>query len=134
MQYAKQHAAPFVTASGIGRGAPGVAVPSASATTGAGSDYSTTNVQEPGVDEPDPVKTNGSTLFAYYNTNGDLQAVVRNITSDQLPISLLSEMKKDYSDFWITDLFEIASDVQSNYYVTLENSDKKIVLIRTSYG
>ncbi|MBS1660260.1 MAG: hypothetical protein JST68_04330 [Bacteroidetes bacterium] len=71
---------------------------------------------------------NGQTLFAYYNTNGELQAVVRNITSDQLPISLLSDMKKDYSDFWITDLFEIVSDDQTNYYVTLENSEKKIVL------
>lgn len=71
---------------------------------------------------------NGQVLYAYYNTNGDLQAVVRNITSDQLPINLLSEMKKDYADYWITDLFEIASDDQTNYYVTLENSEKKIVL------
>ncbi len=71
---------------------------------------------------------NGQVLFAYYNTDGDLQAVVRNIISDQLPISLLSDLKKDYSDYWITDLFEIASDDQTNYYITLENSEKKIVL------
>ncbi|MHB8693091.1 MAG: beta-propeller domain-containing protein, partial [Solirubrobacteraceae bacterium] len=31
---------------------------------GGGSSYSTTNNQEPGVDEPDTVKTNGSTIFA----------------------------------------------------------------------
>ena len=71
---------------------------------------------------------NGQVLFAYYNTNGDLQAVVRNIVSDQLPISLLSELKKEYSDYWISDLFEIATDDQTTYYVTLENSEKKIVL------
>lgn len=71
---------------------------------------------------------NGQVLFAYYNTNGDLQAVVRNLVSDQLPISLLAELKKDYNDYWITDLFEIVTDGQTNYYVTLENSDKKIVL------
>ena len=71
---------------------------------------------------------NGQVLFAYYNTNGDLQAVVRNIVSDQLPITLLSDLKKDYSEYWITDLFEIASDDQTNYYITLENSEKKIVL------
>src|ERR1700754_209046 len=71
---------------------------------------------------------NGQVLFAYYNTNGDLQAVVRNIVSDQLPISLLSELKKDYSDYWISDLFEMATDDQTTYYVTLENSEKKIVL------
>ena len=50
---------------------PGVAVPAAgSAKTDAGTgptegvDYSGTNVQEQGVDEPDSVKTNGKTLFA----------------------------------------------------------------------
>lgn len=71
---------------------------------------------------------NGQVLFAYYNTNGDLQAVVRNIVSDQLPISLFSDLKKGYSDYWISDLFEIAADGQTTYYITLENSEKKIVL------
>ena len=71
---------------------------------------------------------NGQVLFAYYNTNGELQAVVRNITSDQLPINLLSELRKDYSDYWISDLFEMATDNQTTYYVTIENGDKKIVL------
>lgn len=71
---------------------------------------------------------NGQVLFAYYNDNGDLQAVVRNITSEQLPINLLTSLKNDYNDYWISDLFEVASDDQTNYYVTLENADKKIVL------
>jgi hypothetical protein len=71
---------------------------------------------------------NGQILFAYYNSNGELQAVVRNIVSDQLPINLLASLKRDYNDCWITDLFEVASDDQTNYYVTLETSEKKIVL------
>jgi len=71
---------------------------------------------------------NGQVLFAYYDNNGDLHAVVRNITSGQLPINLLTSLRKDYSDCWISDLFEVASGDQTNYYVTLENSDKKIVL------
>jgi hypothetical protein len=71
---------------------------------------------------------NEQVLFAYYNNNGDLQAIVRNIVSTQLPINLLTDLKKDYSGFWISDLFEIASDDQTSYYVTLENADKKIVL------
>ncbi|HLZ89425.1 MAG TPA: hypothetical protein VKQ52_19355, partial [Puia sp.] len=49
-------------------------------------------------------------------------------TSDQLPINLLTSLKKEYGDYWISDLFEIASDDQTNYYVTLETADKKIVL------
>jgi hypothetical protein len=71
---------------------------------------------------------NDQVMFAYYDNNGDLQAVVRNIVSDQLPINLLTQLKTEYSGFWISDLFEVASDDQTTYYVTLENADKKIVL------
>jgi len=71
---------------------------------------------------------NGEILFAYYDNNGELTAVVRNITSEQLPINLITSMKRDYDGYWISDLFEVASGDQTTYYVTLENSDKKIVL------
>ena len=71
---------------------------------------------------------NDQVLYAYYNNDGQLTAVVRNIVSDQLPISLLTTLKRDYTGFWISDLFEVAADDQTNYYVTLENADKKIVL------
>ncbi|HXB33373.1 MAG TPA: hypothetical protein VNV35_08125 [Puia sp.] len=71
---------------------------------------------------------NGQILTAYYFSNGDLQAVVRNITSDQLPINLLTSLRKDYTEYWITDLFEISSNGETSYYVSIENSDKKIVL------
>lgn len=71
---------------------------------------------------------NDQVLFAYYNNEGDLTAVVRNIVSDQLPISLLTSLKNEYTGFWISDLFEIASNEQTTYYVTIENADKKIVL------
>jgi hypothetical protein len=71
---------------------------------------------------------NDQVLYAYYNNDGQMTAVVRNIVSDQLPISLLTSLKRDYTGFWIPDLFEIAADDQTTYYVTLENADKKIVL------
>ena len=71
---------------------------------------------------------NGQVLTAYYYSNGDLQAVVRNITSDQLPINLITSLRRDYTAFWITDLFEVSSGGETTYYVTIENSDKKIVL------
>jgi hypothetical protein len=71
---------------------------------------------------------NDQVMFAYYNNNGTLQAVVRNLVSDQLPINLLTQLKSEYSGYWISDLFEVASDDQTTYYVTLENADKKLVL------
>jgi uncharacterized secreted protein with C-terminal beta-propeller domain len=72
--YAKAHAGRFVGSYGLGAGPivnkalPGAASPSAAAAADnapqQGVDYSGTNVQETGVDEPDMVKTNGNTLFA----------------------------------------------------------------------
>ena len=67
-------------------------------------------------------------MFAYYNDNGVLMGVVRNILSDKLPINLMSNLKKNYSSYWISNLFEMASDNQSNYYVTLETAEETLVL------
>jgi hypothetical protein len=58
-------------------------------------------------------------------------AVTRYISSIQLPLNLQSNLKKSYSNYWISDLFEIASNDGTAYYVTLENADTKIVLKST---
>jgi uncharacterized secreted protein with C-terminal beta-propeller domain len=96
--YAKGHANSLVGPYGFGRGvAPGgpigVATPSqpAAAEAGktAGVDYSGTNVQEEGVDEPDLVKTDGETLFAI--AGGKLNAVDVTGTKPQLLDSLRLE-------------------------------------------
>ena len=79
-------------------------------------------------------KLNGHVMFAYYNADGELMAVVRNILSDQLPIRLMTEVKKKYSDHWISDLFEIATADQTFYYLTIENSDEKVVLKSDGFG
>jgi hypothetical protein len=70
----------------------------------------------------------GQVLCAYYDNDGHLKAVVRNILSDKLPLNLLASLKQDYAEYWITDLFEISADNETTYYVTVENSNKKIVL------
>lgn len=74
--YVKSRAARFVGPWGLGT--PGIGVPTAAPPTRDGGrtqgvDYSGTNVQEEGVDEPDLVKTNGETLFAV--AGGRLNAV-----------------------------------------------------------
>ena len=73
-------------------------------------------------------KLNDVVMCAYYSDNGQLLAVTRNITSSQLPIQLLLEVKKNYSDCWITDLFELTGDGASNYYITVENTNQRITL------
>jgi len=70
----------------------------------------------------------GQVMFAYYNESGELIGVVRNILSDKLPINLMTELKRSYNDRWISDLFEMASEGQSTYYVTLETADDTLVL------
>jgi len=51
---------------------------------------------------------NDQKLFAYYNTQGEFLAVTRYISSFQLPLNLQISLKKSYSNYWISDLFEVA--------------------------
>ena len=67
-------------------------------------------------------------MFAYYSVDGEQIAVSRNIVSSQLPLNLLSDLKKNYTGFWISDLFEMASKGDTAYYMTVENGDYSIVL------
>src|SRR5688500_5070553 len=67
-------------------------------------------------------------MFAYYSVDGEQIAVSRNIISSQLPLNLLTDLKKNYTGFWISDLFEMASKGDTSYYMTVENGDYSIVL------
>jgi len=70
----------------------------------------------------------GKVLFAYYNESGEKLALVRNITSFDLPLGLQMELKQQYSQYWITDLFDFNGQEDSAYYITIENADTKITL------
>jgi hypothetical protein len=74
---------------------------------------------------------NDQKLFAYYSMNGEFMAVTRFISSFQLPLNLQSSLKRSYTNYWITDLFEMANHDGTSYYVTLETADSKIVLKST---
>ncbi|MBC7826478.1 MAG: hypothetical protein H7122_01935 [Chitinophagaceae bacterium] len=79
-------------------------------------------------------KLNDQVMFAYYSQTGDLMAITRNIVSSQLPIGLLSNLKKSYGTYWISDLFEISTSTDASYYVTLQNSDHTVVLKSNGIG
>ena len=70
----------------------------------------------------------GQYVSAYYNAEGKMLALTRNISSTQLPIALQANMKKNYEGFWITDLFEMTNEDGTSYYVTLENADTSVIL------
>lgn len=74
---------------------------------------------------------NGQYVNAFYNADGELMGLTRNITSLELPMNLQASLKKTYEEFWISDLFEITRSNSTGYYITLENADTKIVLKAT---
>ena len=71
---------------------------------------------------------NDQYVSAFYTQEGELMAVTRYISSLDLPISLQSNLKKNYNDYWISDLFEVSNNDGTSYYITLEDADMKIVL------
>lgn len=71
---------------------------------------------------------NGQYVSAFYNAAGDLIALTRNISSTQLPVTLQAGLKQSYDSYWISDLFEVASEEGTTYYVTMENADTRLVL------
>lgn len=71
---------------------------------------------------------NEQTVTAFYDEQGELMGVSRNITSLQLPLMLQTEIKNEYSKYWISDLFEMSKEEGTDYYITLEDADSKIVL------
>ncbi len=75
---------------------------------------------------------NDQHVFAFYSTEGELMGLTRYITSPDLPLSLQASLKKDYSNYWISDLFEVSNNDGTGYYITLENADAKIILKSTN--
>jgi hypothetical protein len=77
---------------------------------------------------------NEQKVFAYYSVEGDLVSLARYISPVQLPISLFSNLKNDYSKYWISDLFEVSNSEGLHYYVTLETADIKLVIHSSNGG
>ncbi|HEY4831174.1 MAG TPA: hypothetical protein VIH61_01240 [Waddliaceae bacterium] len=57
--------------------------------------------------------------------------VMRNIPSGELPTALRDEIKDEYKDYWITDLYETVGKKKPSYFITLQNADQIITLSAT---
>ncbi len=71
---------------------------------------------------------NDKHLFAYYDTNGALLGLTRYLSPADLSMNLQMNLKKNYSEYWVSDLFEVAKNDVTTYYITVENADSKIIL------
>ena len=80
-------------------------------------------------------KLDDQVMIAYYTNAGELLGITRNLTASQLPINLMTEIRKNHKNAWITDLFEVTTNDETNYYITLEDADQTVVLKSVgSYG
>lgn len=67
-------------------------------------------------------------ITAYYNTEGELLGLARFVSPLDLPLSLQSDLKKNYQAYWISNLFEAATSEGTTYYITVEDADQILVL------
>ena len=77
---------------------------------------------------------NSQYMAAYYNFNGQLLGVTRNISSLDLPLNLQNNLRKDYGSHWISGLFEVSNDDGTHYYITMENADEVVTLKSSNNG
>ena len=67
-------------------------------------------------------------LYAYYDFQGNMIGLVRNILTTSLPAHLQKEIKKHYANYWVSELFQVTSEEGVYYYIQLKNADETIVL------
>ena len=66
---------------------------------------------------------------AYYNKKGSRLGLSRNMLVTELPELLQKEVKQDYKNFWISGLLELSDYTGTNYFLVLENSKMKFILV-----
>ncbi|MGZ8557530.1 MAG: hypothetical protein ACXWWC_04330 [Chitinophagaceae bacterium] len=77
---------------------------------------------------------NGQYVYAFYQVDGELMAITRNISSLDLPVKLQTNLKNGYDGYWISELFEVSNTGGTKYYITVEKADSKIVLKSSGDG
>jgi hypothetical protein len=67
-------------------------------------------------------------LFAFYSMEGKFMGLYRHISSTVLPGHLRNSIRENYSNYWITELFQLSKKIGNTYFLTLQNADEKIFL------
>ena len=73
-------------------------------------------------------KLDNKTQYAYYDYQGNLIGVVHHILTSSLPEDLSRDIKKHFSNYWVSELFQVTSEQSSFYYIQLKNADETVVL------
>jgi len=96
---------------------------------GGGADYSTTNLQKSGVDEPEILKSNGEYLF-YYTQNDNVYRSYYDGQSSYISI-IKTPKKADLSDAEIMKKIKIPATLHN---IQLFLQDKYLLILGTRYS
>lgn len=79
-------------------------------------------------------RMDNETQYAYYDFQGNLIGVVHHMLTSSLPADLSKDIRKHYSNYWVTELFQVTSDQGVYYYIQLKNADETVVLSTEGTG
>ena len=71
---------------------------------------------------------NGHNFSAYYNPSGEFMATTSQVDLKEVPTFVKIILAKKYSDYNVTQAFELMSDDETAYFIAGENETQKIVL------
>ena len=77
---------------------------------------------------------NNQVMYAYYKPDGSFIGIIHHLLSTDLPYNLKKSLRKNYSDYWVTDLFKLETDHGAAYYVNLENGTETVLLNTNEYN
>jgi len=70
----------------------------------------------------------GRAMSAFYNADGELIAVTKNISVAELPETLANNLKKELSNAWLSELFIMSTPNGEAYFANIENGTTTTVL------
>jgi hypothetical protein len=70
--------------------------------------------------------------YAYFNPAGELTVVAEPLTVNQLTKKQQSNLRKNYGDYSVIDVYKLTDNDDVKYFAVVENASKKIILKTTT--
>jgi hypothetical protein len=71
---------------------------------------------------------NGRFASAYYDANGEIVSINRNLSMTELPAALKNATAKQLKKAWLSELVQVTSKEEKAYYATFETADNKVIM------
>ena len=71
---------------------------------------------------------NDQGVVAWYNSDAELVGTARNILYNQLPISVIRSLEKNYADAALCGIVEITRDDETYYQIRVDKKNKTLLL------